>query len=654
MWPRNLYSWIALTHDLLMATASLWLAHYLRLGERLMPFSGDVLPLATLSFVPLCLLVFVGSGLYRGLWRYASMQDLLTLTRAVTLAVTIFYLGLFLALRLEGVPRSVPVIHWLLLLAMLGGPRFAYRIIKDRRMGLDFTLAGIARVPVLLIGATDAAELFIRESRRNPAAPYIAVGLTDDDASRRGQQVHGVRIYGGSDQITKIVHKLERKGRKPQRVVLAEASPSGKRVRQLLAECRALGLPLSRLPQTLELKSGSPDKTEIRSIAVEDLLRRPQNVQDLRPVRKLVQNKTVLITGAGGSIGSEIARQVAEFAPASLLLLEHAEFQLYAIERELADRDHDYGLVPILGDVRDEVLLEKLFAQHRPQIVFHAAALKHVPLAEANPEATTSINVLGTHTVARAALKHKAEAMVLISTDKAVHPSSVMGASKRLAEKLMQSLGHDTRVRGGIYTEQGSVDGSGGLEVRPPSKEIAGHTCFMTVRFGNVLGSTGSVVPRFEQQLAAGGPLTVTHPEMTRYFMTIREAVELVLQSAALGVQLPEENGGIFVLDMGEPVKIDDLAKQMIHLAGLTQDRIEIRYTGLRPGEKMHEELFYAAEKPQSTPHHSIRLVACPGGALAELEKILEKLAKVCTKRDAEETMQVLREAVVEYQVNSK
>ena len=273
MWPRNLYSTIALLHDLLMAAGSLWLAHYLRLGDRLWSFSGEVLPLYTAAFIPLCLFVFVGAGLYRGLWRYASMQDLLTLTKAASLALLIFYVTLFVTVRLEGVPRSVPVIHWLLLIAMLGGPRFAYRLAKDRRLGLDFTLAGVPKVPVLLIGANDAAELFIRESRRNPRAPYHVVGLIDDNAARRGQQVHGVRIYGGSDQITKIVGKLERKGRKPQRVVLSEANLGGKRIREILAECKAIGLPLSRLPQTLELKTGNPtEQTEVKPIEIEDLL----------------------------------------------------------------------------------------------------------------------------------------------------------------------------------------------------------------------------------------------------------------------------------------------------------------------------------------------------------------------------------------------
>jgi O-antigen biosynthesis protein WbqV len=642
-----------------------------------MPFSGEVLPLATLAFVPLCIFVFVGSGLYRGLWRYASMQDLLTLTRAASLLLLLFYLGLFIIARGAGVPRSVPVIQWLLLLAMLGAPRFAYRLLKDRRLGLDFSLAGLPRVPVLIIGANDSAELFIRESRRNPAAPYHVVGLTDDNPARRGQQVHGIRIYGGSDQLTKIVGKLQRKGREPQRIVLADAK-DGKALRALLAECNTLGLPLSRLPQTLELKSSS-DQAEIRPIEIEDLLHRSQKVQDLRPIEQLVTAKTILITGAGGTIGGEITRQIASFKPTKIILLEHAEWQLYTIERALADAPHDFTIVPVLGDVRDTVLLDKIFAEHQPQLVFHAAALKHVPLAEQNPEITISVNVLGTKAVAEASAKHKAEAMVLISTDKAVHPSSVMGASKRLAEKVISSYSSMGVTEQGDARSGGQRSAKWGMGGLPPS------TQFIAVRFGNVLGSTGSVVPRFQQQLAARGPLTVTHPDMTRYFMTIREAVELVLQSAALGVSITEQGdaaqpwgtgggfphkkdsteqgearsggqrsvgglppSGVYVLDMGEPVKIDDLARQMIQLAGLSVDKIGITYTGLRPGEKMHEALFYDEEALTPTPHASIRL-AQNDATLPDLATQLDALEQACAAHNPTAALALLQQLVPEY-----
>ena len=609
-WPRSLLNWLALVHDLVMAGVAFWLAHYLRLDGRLFVFSGHYLAPATGAFMLINMLCCVGFGLYRGLWRYASLQDLFTLTRAVSVALLVFYLGLFWATRMEGLPRSVPIIHWLLMLALLGGPRFAYRLWKDRRLGLQFRLGGVARVPVLLVGADDAAELFIRETRQNPHAPYVVVGLTDEDDTRRGRHVHGIRIYGSSLMLKKIVYKLTLKGRGPQRVVLTE-EVEGARIKQLLDWCNELGLPLSRLPRTRELKSEGANSLAVQPIAVEDLLRRCQHVHDRAAMGAVVEGKVVLVTGAGGTIGGELVRQIVGFKPARLVLFEHSEYQLYLIERELVDAGCAVPLHPVLGDVRDARHVEHVFATHKPQIVFHAAALKHVPLAEENPEETLLTNVEGTRLVGEAALRHAAEAMVLISTDKAVHPGNVMGASKRLAEKLLQEL-------------QG------------------GATRFLAVRFGNVLGSTGSVVPRFQKQLEAGGPLTVTHPDMTRYFMTVREAVELVIQAAALG---GEEQGGLFVLDMGEPVKIDELARQMVRLAGLEEGAVEIVYTGLRPGEKMHEELFYAGEALEQTSHGAIRRVA--GG---EAVSDVVALVAACQGRQREAALAELRRLVPEFQ----
>lgn len=614
--PRNWQSRLALAHDLIIAAVSLWLAHYLRLGNQMIDFSGEMLTHAILPFTLLAGFIFIAAGLYRGLWRYASMQDLLTLTKASTLLIFIFYITLFFTNRLEGVPRSVPIIHWLLLLAMLGGPRFIYRFAKDRRLGLDFTLAAPHKIPVLLIGANDAAELFIRESQRNLSAPYRVVGLADDDYHKRGQQVHGVRIYGGTDVLTKIVNKLERKGRKPQRIVLAESRPTGKDVRAILTECEELGLQLSRIPQTLELQSDAPEKLETKPIQVEDLLRRPQQVQDTSGIKALVAGKTILVTGAGGTIGGELVRQLASFDPKQIVLLEHSEYQLYLIEREIVDDIPDCQFTPILGDIRNSALVDEVFANNKPDIVFHAAALKHVPLAEANPIETITTNTLGTYEIAQSAAKHGAQAMVLISTDKAVRPSSVMGQTKRLAEYVMQAMGNEKT-----------------------------KTSFVAVRFGNVLGSTGSVVPRFQKQLERGGPLTVTHKDMTRYFMTVREAVELVLQAASLGHE-SEEKAGLYVLDMGEPVKIDDLARQMIQLAGLSEDEISIEYTGLRPGEKMHEELFYDAEVSEKTSHQSIRLSKPDNIALIALQKSLKTIFELCEERNTDKALTALRKLV--------
>ena len=610
-WPRSVLNWLALLHDLIMAGVAFWLAHYLRLDGRLFTFSGHYLVPATGAFMLISMVCCVGFGLYRGLWRYASLQDLFTLTRAVSVALLVFYLGLFWATRMEGLPRSVPVIHWLLMLALLGGPRFAYRLAKDRRLGLQFRRGGVARIPLLLVGADDAAEMFIRETRQNPHAPYLVVGLTDEDDTRRGRQVHGIRIYGSSRMLKRIVGKLTLKGRAPQRVVLAGEVDS-ERIQQLLEWCNELGLPLSRLPRTRELKSEGSDTLAIQPIAVEDLLRRSQHVHDRRAMRAVVESKVVLVTGAGGTIGGELVRQIVGFNPRELVLFEHSEYQLYLIERELRDAGVAVPLHPVLGDVRDARHVEHVFAMHKPQIVFHAAALKHVPLAEENPEETLLTNVEGTRLVGEAALRHAAETLVLISTDKAVHPGNVMGASKRLAEKILQGL-----------------------------RQQGGATRFLAVRFGNVLGSTGSVVPRFQKQLEAGGPLTVTHRDMTRYFMTVREAVELVIQAASLS---GEEQGGLFVLDMGQPVKIDDLARQMVRLAGLDEEAVEIVYTGLRPGEKMHEELFYAGEALEQTAHGAIRRVA--GG---EGVRDVTALVAACQGRQREAALAELRRLVPEF-----
>lgn len=614
--PRNWRSWLAFTHDLVMAAISLWLAHWLRLGDAMMAFSGELLSHAIAPFALFAGFIFILAGLYRGLWRYASMQDLLTLAKATTAIIILFYLILFFATRLEGVPRSVPIIHWLLLLAMLGGPRFVYRMIKDQRLGLDFTLAAPHKVPVLLIGANDAAELFIREARRNPQAPYRVVGLVDDDRSRRGQQVHGVRIYGELEHFTKIVNKLERKGRKPQRVVLAESRPSGEQVQQLLNECDAFGLPLSRIPQTLELRSDRPEQLEVKPIQVEDLLRRPQKVQNTSGVKKMVQGKTVIVTGAGGTIGSELVRQLASFKPKQIILYEQSEYLLYLMERELVDDFPKCHFTPYLGDVRDAARLDEVFNTHSPELVFHAAALKHVPLAEVNPLETISTNTIGSYQVAQAAAKHGVKAMVLISTDKAVKPTSVMGKTKRLAEKIMQAM----------------------CATHP-------ETRFISVRFGNVLGSTGSVVPRFQKQLEKGGPLTVTHREMTRYFMTVREAVGLVLQASTLGSK-EKDIASLYVLDMGTPVKIDDLARQMIRLAGLSEEDVGITYTGLRMGEKLHEELFYDEKSVEPTSHAGIQRSKAGKVNLAPLEKTLTTLQNHCTKRDSKKALALLEKSI--------
>ncbi|MBY0407881.1 MAG: polysaccharide biosynthesis protein, partial [Rickettsiales bacterium] len=449
------------------------------------------------------------------------------------------------------------------------------------------------------------------------------VGLVDDNPSQRGRTIHRVRIYGDSGALAHIVRKLDRQGLRPQKMILTEEERAGTSVRHLLDMGEALGIPLARLPRLSEFKQGIADRLEVRPIAVEDLLGRSQKTLDRESMRALVAGKRVLVTGAGGTIGGELTRQIAAFGPAELILIEASEFNLYHIDREVREAFPELALTIVLCDVRDVAHVEDVFARHRPELVFHAAAIKHVPMAEINIEEAILTNVFGTKCIAEASLKHGVQAMVMISTDKAVNPGTVMGASKRLAEAFCQALG---------------------------SSEKEAGTKFITVRFGNVLGSTGSVVPLFSEQLKRGGPITVTHPDITRYFMTVREAVELVMQAAVLGVNQHERQECIFVLDMGQPVKIYDLAVQMIRLAGLRpEEDIKVIFTGLRPGEKLYEELFHYSESVVKTQHESISLASPRFADMNSLRESLAVLYGHCSQRKTEEALALLKQLVPEF-----
>ena len=609
-------------HDTFMAGASLMLALYLRLGDDTLGYTGELLPGYVALCAGICLAVFTHSRLYRGLWRYASTPDLVAITQSVTVALLVFYLLLFTVTRLGGIPRSVPFIQWLLLLAMLGGPRFLYRIMRDRQLGLAMALGSDNRIPVLLIGGGDRAELFVRDTRSGPSAQYRVVGILDENPLRAGHTIHNVRIFGQVKDLESVVEKLAQSGLKPQRAILTHDSLDGPKVRKLLDMTDALGLPLARLPRLAEFKEGMREQHEIRPIMVEDLLGRAQNVHDKTNLSTSLKGKVVMVTGAGGTIGAELVRQIASLSPRRIVLFELSEFALYRIDLELGRDFPKVERRPVIGDVRDRGHLEAVFAQEKPQAVFHAAAIKHVPLAEANPEEAALTNVLGTAQVADACVKHGVGVMVLISTDKAINPSSVMGATKRVAECYCQALGADAK--------------------------LSRNTRFAAVRFGNVLGSTGSVVPLFEQQLKRGGPLTVTHRDMVRYFMTVREAVELVLQAGTISGR----NGEVYVLDMGQPVKILDLAEQMIRLSGLKPyTDIKIEFTGLRPGEKMFEELFHPTEESAKTGHEGIWLASLPQVSMPALAQMLARLYEACNGRRAPDVVACLKALVPEYTV---
>lgn len=613
--PHNV---VAVIHDCVMAALSFIVALQLRLGERALPHAEGYIWQGAVSFSLLVLLVLLYYRTYRRVWRYTSLNDLLVLTRAGTLALIIFYLGMFFATRLEMLPRSVPFIHWMCLMLLLSATRVLVRITHDRAL-FSRLLGAHRRIPVVLVGANAKAEMFIRESERSVDFPYVVVGLTDEDPRNQGREIHHVRIYGPIAETGFILEKLARKNQAPQRILLTEPSLAREQFEVLLRIAEQYNLSIARLPSLTELKAGER-VYETHPVAVEDILGRPQVALDRDAMRALIANKRVLVTGAGGSIGSELVRQIAALGPAQLLLYEFSEFHLYEIDRELANTVPHLPRQSVIGDVRDSAQLQRVFGAFHPELVFHAAAIKHVPLSEANPEQAIITNILGSKLVADACVAHKVTTMVQISTDKAVNPTNVMGASKRAAE---------------IYSQMLAMDGAA--------------TRFVTVRFGNVLNSTGSVVPLFQKQIAAGGPLTVTHRDMTRYFMTTSEAVQLVLQAAVVGMEIAEP-APIFVLDMGAPVRIEDLACQMIRLAGLRPyEDIDIVFTGLRPGEKMYEELFHDAENMRPTGHGSIRLaLARPGERVAVLKAMAELIAAA---RDGQEAMirPLLKTIVADY-----
>ena len=630
----------AFMHDVAVAALSFMISLFLRLGSGATYYINENFILALVLFTLVCAMVFWFTGLYRGIWRYASLDDVIAIGKAVSLALLVFLAVTFTITRLDAVPRSMLFINWFVLVFLLAAPRMAYRVFKDQGFThlLEHT-PDSGRVPVLLVGVGDAAEVFIREMARDPAAPYEVLGILDNRAGRTGLQIRGVRVLGTLEELPSVLNEVEFRARKPQRLVLTKRLER-ETMERLLDMADAAGMTIARLPRLTDFPSdtGATDgghRIEPRPVAIEDLLGRTQTKLDRGSMHRLIAGRRVLVTGAGGSIGAELVRQIADFGPAQITLLDHAEFALYSIDLEMSERHPHVPRSSVLADVRDRARLDQVLAQQRPDLVFHAAAFKHVPMVESNPTEGVLTNVIGTRNMADACLKAGVTAMVLISTDKAINPTNVMGASKRLAETYCQAL--DLAQRQRFKREGGRA------------------TRFVTLRFGNVLGSTGSVVPLFQHQIAGGGPVTVTHPDVQRYFMTIREAVELVLQGAALSIENPADNlrddaGKIYVLDMGEPIKIVELARQMIRLAGLRPGKdIEISFIGLRPGEKLNEELFHPQEPMLQTSHPGLRLAAPRTSNLELLARGLDEIADKAASRQEAEVLAILRRLVPEY-----
>jgi O-antigen biosynthesis protein WbqV len=623
---RNPKAIVAFAHDATIAAASMGLALYLRLGDTVLALDPFITFTTIAVFAGIASVTFHLFGMYRGIWRYASTIDLLNIAKAATVAVLIFLALTFTLNRLDFVPRSVPFIQWCLLIVGLGGSRFAYRVLRDH--GLLSQAGGASALPVLLVGAGDAAEQFIRASRADPHMPYRVIGVLDDARELRGRHIHGTAVLGGLGDLPAVVARLHERGTRVQRLILADpALLDGAAKRRLFEQAGELGLAVARLPRLAELQDAAEDgPIRPRPVSLEDLLGRPQFAHDHATVEQLIGGRRVLITGAGGTIGSELARQIAAWHPSQLVLADSSEFNLYAIDLELRERQADVPFRSILCDIRDRDRVMAIFAAERPELVFHAAALKHVPMVEMNPSEGILTNVVGTRNVADAAAQYGARAMVQVSTDKAVKPTSVMGASKRLAEFYCQAL-----------------------DLEAPSAHHGAR--FMTVRFGNVLGSSGSVVPLFERQLARGGPLTVTHPEIKRYFMTVREAVALVLQASAHGLEQTQARGQIFVLDMGKPARIVDVARQVIRLAGMRPDvDVKIEFTGLRPGEKLYEELFDEAEERMVGGIEGILVAISKSINLEVLRRLFEELATASRQQDHDTLLRLLAHAVPSYQ----
>ena len=631
----------AFVHDVVMAAISFIAALFLRLGEEGVAYANnESLFLALAAFTGVCAIVFWFTGLYRGIWRYASLNDVIAIMKAVTLALLVYLAVTFTITRLELVPRSTLFINWFVLVFLLSAPRMTYRVFKDQ--GLRHLLERSARgaVPVVMVGVDDSTDLFIREMERDPSAPYEVLGIVDTKGTRIGLQVRGVPVLGRLEELRQILHEVSRRERPAQRLILSRRL-SREQMETLLDLADGAGLTIARLPRVTDFTSGADTgeggrRMEVRPVAIEDLLGRTQTTLDRRAMQRLIEGRRVLVTGAGGSIGSELTRQIAELGPSQMCLLDNSEFQLYGVTLEMKERFAALDVAIVFADVRDRARLDQVMTEQRPDLVFHAAAMKHVPMVEANPTEGVLTNVIGTKNIADACRQAGVKAMVLISTDKAINPVNVMGATKRLAETYCQALDLAERER---FRHDGSP-----------------ATRFVTLRFGNVLGSTGSVVPLFQRQLERGGPLTVTHPDVQRYFMTIREAVELVLQGAALSIGNPLDDAGkIYVLDMGEPIKIDDLARQMIRLAGMRPGKdIEISYTGLRPGEKLNEELFHDHEPMLQTSHPGLKLAAPRTCNLELLAKGLDEMAGKAAGRQREEVLAILSRLVPEYQARDE
>ncbi|WP_175951824.1 nucleoside-diphosphate sugar epimerase/dehydratase [Burkholderia sp. BCC0405] len=602
-------SWLSLSafaYDL-SAVAAAWLLAYVVRFNGSVPIDFLHGAISALVWVlPLHAIIFRLGGLYRGMWVFASLPDLVRIAKALGAAVVLIMVGAVLFQPVPIIPRSVLFLFPLFLFVMMGGARALYRTAKEFYQYGGLVAQG---KPVLLLGAGNAGASLARELKRSPE--WRLVGLLDDDPVKSGREIYGYKVLGAIADLSAIAASM-----KVENVIIAMPSASIETRRRIATLCVRAGVKAMVLPALTPVTQGQGFLSRVRHIDLEDLLGRDPVRIDTPHVEALLRNRVVMVTGAGGSIGSELCRQIVRFGPAQLVAFDLSEYAMYRLTEELREHGPGLPIIPIVGDAKDSLLLDQVFSRYTPHIVFHAAAYKHVPMMEEhNAWQAVRNNVLGTYRVARTAIRYGVKHFVLISTDKAVNPTNVMGASKRLAEMVCQAL-----------------------------QQTSERTQFETVRFGNVLGSAGSVIPKFQQQISKGGPVTVTHPEITRFFMTIPEAAQLVLQASSMG-----QGGEIFILDMGDPVRIVDLARDLIRLYGFTEDQIRIEFTGLRPGEKLYEELLACDETTTRTPHPKLRIAAAREVREGLPDELLPWLMQHRVLSD-EEVRRDLRQWVAEYQ----
>jgi FlaA1/EpsC-like NDP-sugar epimerase len=624
--PRFLYKnfFLIFLIDIILIGFSWYFAHMLRHNFAIPESAISVLQ----RFIPFIIIikitVFYLFNLYEGMWRYTSLADLLSILKAGSIASLIIILLTFFTHRLGEFSRSIFIIDWILTLLCIAGSRVAIRLYYWLGTGDESAgLRGINFIKALvrpdrkgkrliIIGAGDCAEKISREIHDNPNLGYRIVGYIDDDALKASRHIHGIPVLGNRNEITYYAEQLE-----AQELLIAMPSIAAKDMREIVKLCEKSGVHYKTVPGMGELINGKVTIKAIRDVSYNDLIGRDPVKLDEASIGAYLKGKRVLITGAGGSIGSELCRQVCRFSPESLVLYERAESPLYEIDLELKERFPNVTIIPRLADITDTCKLDKAFADTRPEVVFHAAAYKHVPMLEHNPWEAVGNNILGTRNVINAANNHTVKRFVFVSTDKAVRPSNVMGASKRVAELMIQAQ------NGCNLTD----------------------TKFITVRFGNVVGSVGSVIPLFKRQIEKGGPVTVTHPEITRFFMTIPEACQLILQAGSMG------NGGeIFILDMGVPIKIADMAEDLIRLSGFEPyTDIDIKFIGLRPGEKLYEELITEGEGIVNTSHEKIMVLKGTPCDLTVLNGRLENMKSLMVKHDGTGIRIALKEILPEY-----